>query len=301
MAHASIPVDLFNPGQVFASIGLLEAAEILCGPATGSFDWTDEANTRFHLSAAGEASPVQAVLEFLAQATVESIAPGSSNLDTAKWSVKTQHSESGDPFPFPLPDSPATLPAMLTANGTNIAITHWGEDRRITGRDNVKFWAGSGGYPGAGLARDALDLIRTRCAEAAEDPFAVAAEQSSSFRLDWRRDYVPMEIGFSLNAHSTIATVGYPIVELLAAIGLTNARPFRESALEFRYGVIASLDPAAQPLDISLLRAALGGATALPFPQRTFCMHLDWPGQENQAKCIVRVIEEQSTRTTGND
>ena len=31
MAEASIPTDLFNPGQVFACMGFLEAADVLIG------------------------------------------------------------------------------------------------------------------------------------------------------------------------------------------------------------------------------------------------------------------------------
>ncbi len=30
MASATVPVDLLNPGQVFACLGIMEAAEILC-------------------------------------------------------------------------------------------------------------------------------------------------------------------------------------------------------------------------------------------------------------------------------
>ena len=68
MAEASIPVDLFNPGQVFACLGFLEAAEILLGDAEGGFDWSDEANVRFMLRAAGEQNPFESALEFLAGA-----------------------------------------------------------------------------------------------------------------------------------------------------------------------------------------------------------------------------------------
>jgi CRISPR-associated protein Csx14 len=42
-----------------------------------------------------------------------------------------------------------------------------------------------------------------------------------------------------------------------------------------------------------LLRASLG-APSLPFPTRHFTMHLDWPGQENQARCITSVDEENA-------
>ena len=39
MAESTIPVDLRNPGQVFACLGLLEAADVLLGHAVGVFAW----------------------------------------------------------------------------------------------------------------------------------------------------------------------------------------------------------------------------------------------------------------------
>ena len=80
MAEASIPVDLFNPGQVFACLGFLEAvrllqtsgrrqrqiADVLLGDAEGGFDWNDAADAKFILGASGERSPVEVVMEFLA-------------------------------------------------------------------------------------------------------------------------------------------------------------------------------------------------------------------------------------------
>ena len=38
MAEASIPIDLTNPGQVFACLGFVESAEVLLGEARGGFD-----------------------------------------------------------------------------------------------------------------------------------------------------------------------------------------------------------------------------------------------------------------------
>jgi CRISPR-associated protein Csx14 len=305
MAEGSIPVDLLNPGQVFACLGFLEAADVLLGDAEGGFDWSDEANVRFLLRAKGEENPTEAVLNFLAGAAVYSTAPPDSVLGTEKWNVPTRRLTGDDAFPFPLPSSPATLPAVLERSGpeganthATLVIDHWGEVRHLTSRDNVKFWAGAGGYPGAALARDALDLVRTRCCEAVSDPFALSAEQSSSFRFDWRRDYIPIDIGFSLNNHAKgrFSTVGFPLVEILAAMGLANARPERMSSpLEYRYGVLGVLDVAGthRLIDACLLRAGLG-APKLTFPQRVFRMHLGWPGKENQARCITTVTEETS-------
>ena len=299
MAEATIPVDLLNPGQVFACLGLLEAAEILLGDATGGFDWSDEAHVRFRLRAGGEGCPVQAVLEFLRDAEVTSRSATELGLDTSKWDVETTQYSSDEPFPFPPPASPATLTAVLAVNDPNhrlasksVEINHWGDSRAESGRENVKFWAGAAGYPGAGLARDGLDLVRDVLADSADDPFAVWAEQSSSFRLDWRRDYIPLDIGFSLNAHSgpRFKTVGYPVVEILGAIGLTNSRPEFIDKLHYRYAVIG-VSSEGDLFDPFFLRASLG-APKLPFPQRTFRMNLGWPGKEGQARCITTVYEE---------
>ena len=71
MAESSIPVDLFNPGQVFACLGFLEAADMLCGDTEGGFDWSDEAEVKFCLRADGDKNPFEAVLEFLAGAKVK--------------------------------------------------------------------------------------------------------------------------------------------------------------------------------------------------------------------------------------
>lgn len=286
MAESSIPVDLFNPGQVFACLGFLEAAEILLGNARGGFDWRDEMNTRFRFHASGDDNPVKTVLRFLANAEVKAISPYGSENRTEKWKLTTTLLKQSDPFPYPNPSSPATLPARLEASGKAILLDHWGD---ATTRDNVKFWAGAGGYPGAALTVDALGLIRDHIEEAIDDPFALSALQSSSFRFDWRRDYIPLDAGFSPNNHGNIHMVGYPLVELLAAIGLSHARPQRQEKLSYRYGIVADNNNDDALLEPIFLRAALG-CTELPFLQRFFHMELGQPGKDD--RCILNVTEE---------
>ena len=288
MGVSVVPVDLTNPGQVFACLGFAEAADVLQGQAEGGFDWHDSDHVQFRLAASGDEPPVARVLRFLDSATVSSFAPLGSKNDTGKWDVETVIG--GAEFPFPDPESPAKLPTRLADGDGHIDIDYWGDATRR--RDNVKFWAGSGGYPGAALARDALDLIRGRVADHAADPFAVDALQSGSFRFDWRRDYVPIDAGFSPNVHGQIVMRGYPVVELMAAVGLTHARPARRNKLSYSYGVAGLAD--GDLYDLIFLRAALGSRHR-PFPGmpfRKFHMQLDWPGQENQARCITSVIEE---------
>ena len=302
MATATIPVDLRNPGQVFACLGLMEAAEILIGPATGGFAWMgSETDATFTLSTDGPDDPMRTVLAFLARAEVRALAPAGSPLSTAAWQVETiapaagleggADRDLGDLSPCAPPETPAALPIILTDGVASLPISHWGDDFPSTGRDNVKFWAGAGGYPGAGLARDALAALAigdNALADAAADPFSVPAEQSSSFRFDWRRDYVPLDAGFSPNLQGAVRMVGFPLVELLAAIGLEHARPDRpdrRDKLAYRYGVSSAVLP-------TMLARAVLGAEPLGFPVRIFRMRLGWPGQEGQARCIIDAQEE---------
>ena len=290
MAEATIPVDLFNPGQVFACLGFMEAAEVLCGSCEGQFRYAGLApNAEFALSVPGASDPISEVMRFLVSAQAVAIAPRDCGLSATKWGVETRR-QSDSVFPCAVPATPATLPIMLTAGAQVIHIEHWADG---SDRDNVKFWAGAGGYPGAALANDALGLIRNldddrAFVTARTDPFGVSTPQSSSFRFDWRRDYIPLDVGFSPNEHGNISMVGYPFVELLAAIGMQNARPARievRNKLAYRYGVSCASLPTA------FARAVLGGES-LGFPMRLFRMQLGWPGQEGQARCIVDTKEE---------
>jgi CRISPR-associated protein Csb3 len=292
MATATIPVDLRNPGQVFACLGFMEAAEVLCGPCGGAFAYQDtETQTAFTLTVDGADDPAATVVRFLARAEAKAVAPKGSQLSTTKWHVKTIVHD-GEEFPCPEPDSPAALPITLTDGDAVIPVDHWADDFEKTGRDNVKFWAGAAGYPGAALARDALQVVAAfgdnALADAARDPFSVSAPQSSSFRFDWRRDYVPLDAGFSPNLQSAVRMVGYPLVELLAAVGLQSARPDRpdrRDKLAYRYGVSNTVLPTV------FVRAVLG-TQSVGFPMRTFRMRLGWPGQEGQARCIIDSQEE---------
>lgn len=292
MPRSEIPVDLFNPGQVFACLGFMEAAETLLGEAAATFLWQDGAReARFILEAAGDEAPVLHVLRFLGEAEVFALAPKGSEL-VAKGgqggAIATKIAQT-HAYPMREPDSAATLVAVLRdAVGRTLAIDHWGDTTR---RDAAKFWAGSGGYPGAALLRDALKLFCDGGADAAHDPFSQKGLQSSSFRFDWRRDYVPIDAGFSPNDHGAVRMTGYPIVEVLAAIGLSNARPARpdpKNKLRYTYGVLGS----ASLLAPMFLRAALGGAGPVPGrPFRRFAIILGWPGKEGQARVITDVRE----------
>lgn len=289
MGASRVPVDLLNPGQVFACLGLMELTEILSGACEGGFAPTSgETRGEFTLHGSGATAPLDDAIGFLERATVQAVAPTGSGLAAKEAGVLTVEA-AGPIYPCPLPDSPSALPGVLTADGITVPLEHWGDG---SSRDNVKFWAGAGGYSGAALTRDTLNSIGGLSsqdrARSRHVPFDIEAPMSSSFRFDWRRDYVPMDVGFSPNSHGQVTMVGYPFVELLAAIGLQHARPSRSSPrdkLRYRYAV------AAVSLPTPLARVVLGGHSA-SFPARSFNMKLDWPGKEGQARCIVEAYEE---------
>lgn len=298
MADSTIPVDLMNPGQVFACLGIIELADILLGTPAATFDWRGDRGTLFRVSADGTEPPVKRAISFLMEAAIVPQAPAySANPDgwNPKWGGPVEILDRSEPFPFPDPQSPATLPvALRDDSGNEVVIDYWGDATR---RDNVKFWAGSSGKPGAAFARDAICLARDKMHQFVDDPFSLSAVQTSSFRFDWRRDYVPVQDGFSPNAHGdAIKMVGFPLVEIFAAIGMTHARPSRINKLEYRYGVLGGdKDALLAPI---FHRAALG-ADAPPVPGRAFrrfVMQLDWPGQENQARCITQVYEMETNQ-----
>ena len=140
MADAIIPVDLRNPGQVFACLGLMEAAEILIGPAEGGYDWTGrETRVTFHLSVDGPADPVLEVVRFLAGAEVKALAPAGSGLAAKEPGVATLTVE-GDVFPCPRPDTPSALPALLVGaeGGCGAVVAELVEDERVVGGGSVE-------------------------------------------------------------------------------------------------------------------------------------------------------------------
>ena len=114
MTAASIPVDLANPGQVFACLGFVEAADVLLGNAEGGFDW-DAGGARFLFAADGEEDPAVRVLRFLEEATVTALAPPDSTCRMqAGWKIETVAGDS-NVFRFLIRRS---LPSCRPGSGT---------------------------------------------------------------------------------------------------------------------------------------------------------------------------------------
>ena len=259
MGQSRIPVDLRNPGQVFACLGLMEVMESLGSAVCGGFE-NDNGQAKFVIKADKTYSPVGTALDFLTCAKVVAIAP-SANEFKDKSGVTIDRL---DEMVFPQAEPKTSiLPVVLQGrDGASVSISHFSEAVSQTAiRDNCKFWGGAAGYSAAARTRDLISAFSQLDGElkrqAVNDPFNVPALISNGFRLEMRRDYVAIDVGFSPNEIRDMDIAGYPLVELFAAIGLEHARPRKISRLKYHYAVWMNMLPT------SLARVVLGGSNAI--------------------------------------
>lgn len=292
MAEASIPVDLTNPGQVFACLGFLEAAEVLMGEAQGGFDWSDETSPKFFLTASGNDNPFERVLEFLAKAEVRVYAhagfargaqsdtedeEGSDDADEASEQQDADENEAtgselefSEVFPAKRGDAMA-LPIRIGAGeGLWVELGHWCDG---SGVETFKLY--SGNRSAEGIARAMIkgtresprkgqavgDLrthgIATMWAEQRtamiERPFDVLGPMGGSFNFDPRGAWTAIDAGYSPNDQGH-RVVASPAVEILAAWSLQHTRPVMWPIRQVRYAVWQ------EHLAVELARVALQGA-----------------------------------------
>lgn len=252
MTEASIPVDLFNPGQVFACLGFLEAADVLCGDAEGGFDWSETEDAKFCLRAAVDKNPFEVVLKFLAESDIGTISPEG---------VEGPWPDSAAPdkeFPARLAVlkksdgkglSASQLPVRLQRGGTVIQIAHW---LKIDERPTLKLFAGKqvGAQIVTNMMRGFKDILSEPDEKVFQDPFGAVCAVRGRFGFDARGGWDALRVGTSLDKQDVLLKVA-PYVELLAAIGLENARPTLLSTYEIRYAAWNTILP------ITLCRVSL--------------------------------------------
>lgn len=312
MGVASIPVDLFNPGQVFACLGFLEAAETLIGEAWGGFDWSNDSDARFLLRTPGDTNPVAVVLGFIAGAKLSRWGPIGYSDPLPKKSKRSDAQASADSdgadeaatdrvplfiadhFPAPSGDRMA-LPIRFDGGGVGVDIGHWADE---SSRSNFKLYAGNRSAAGiaASMIHGQLDQkgrvlrrgVTQLWSESPEDlisrPFDVVTPMRGSFNLDPRGAWTAIDAGYSPNdqGHDVSAS---PVVQLLAAWGLENARPLQFETRKVRYSAWGiELPPC-------LARVALAGA--LPaIPCKRFRFELALSGKN---KVVTFATLENST------
>lgn len=276
MAESSIPVNLFSPGQVFACLGFLEAADLLCGDAEGGFDWSDETAVRFCLQANCDENPFRVVLKFLANARLRRLGPVgySEPPSKARMMSKIERLELRDTFPTAEATKMVLPISFSVENGSAVELGHWADG---SSRNNFKLYSGNrsayqiadamlrgDGKKTKGIAQ----LWEERQNDLIERPFDITMPMGGSFNFDPRGGWTAIDNGYSPNdqEHKIVAS---PVVELLATWGLENARPDEYQTRKVRYSVWGiSLPPI-------LARAALfGGVAAIPTQQFHFELHL---------------------------
>ncbi len=302
MAESKIPVDLFNPGQVFACLGFMELADVLLGDAEAGFDWSDPKQTLFHLSVTGDGKPVAEVLDFLRKASVERVTPvGYTDPPKKKVDVEDdEDDEDGAEFHekaggvsvspslegsdiFPAKDADTlSLPLRLSVSDKPaVEVNHWADG---SGRNTFKLYSGNRSAErivGAMLAgtrekqkknqtvgdlkyKGIVQLWEERKDELIAKPFDVLTAIGGSLNFDPRGAWTALDAGYSPNTqkHGIVAS---PVVHLLAACGLEHARPVEFGVRQVRYAVWSGMLPPA------LARIAFqGGIPSLPMRQFRF-------------------------------
>ncbi len=307
MAESSIPVDLFNPGQVFACLGFLEAADVLCGDAEGGFDWSDEAEVRFCLRAGGDENPFEAVLEFLARAEVKAIAPQGWRPKKEPTDLKAKEKleqelcrqEQSEVFPSFSPATSSALPIRIASDNKQVVLGHWADG---SSRNEFKLYSGnrsaldittamlSGTFDKPQKGQDTgylktkgiAQLWVERKAAFIERPFGITIPMGGSFNFDPRGAWTTIDAGYSPNEqkHQVAAS---PVVEILAAWGLENARPDEFETRKVRY---AAWGLALSPV---LARVAFVGGVAV-VPMKRFRFELDMSGKNK----IITFAEQET-------
>jgi CRISPR-associated protein Csx14 len=300
MAEASIPVDLLNPGQVFACLGFLEAGDVLLGDAEGGFDWGDEAHVRFVLRGPGAENPFAVVLNFLAEAKIRRWAPVGYTEPPPKRKAPPGNDGDDDPTAaddvprsesFPAREGdPMALPIRLEVCGRPpIDLGHWADGSRR--RNDFKLYAGNRSAYGIARAmlrgtrkkptkKQSVGDIKTQGVEGlwglqreelTARPFDVLTLMHGRFNFDARGSWTALGAGYSPDeqGHGIAAS---PVVEMLAAWGLEHARPVEYETRKVRYGAWGGLVP---PI---LARPVLSCAN-VALPVRRFRFVLELPGR----------------------
>lgn len=256
MTAASIPVDLYNPGQVFACMGFLEAADVLLGHARGGFEWSHSRDC-FQLVADGDDHPIKVVVDFIKTAEVKWISPRCElkERDGGDTEILEGIAASGDPRAA---DLSGVLRGQRDGRLCEITFGYWADGSSRFATTFKKSTNGASAHVRLGNALAAMKQWDTK--SVMSDPLNRDARTESLFRLDPRGSVDPIHGGFSPDALRKgdkggldVRVATYPICELLAILGLEHARPERLDANRFAYCV---WDPLLPPV---LARAAIAG------------------------------------------
>lgn len=202
--NIAIPVDLTNPGQFFASCGLLELAERRWSDVEG---WFSPAS--FCIRSTEEACSLAALLKAFDDASVEQLDPE---------------------------DDAAS--ALRLAVSSPIVLDWWHDDQ--SGGKQLKPWAGKQFAPhifrlmNRAAAKAPLSSPFDYSEAVLDRENGKGTKKAiSPFYFDSRREGTCLDIGFSPDEQK-LSVEAYPAVEWLALVGLQRFRPFTDDATQPR-------------------------------------------------------------------
>jgi len=269
MAEARIPVDILNPGQVFACLGLMEILEILEGHAEGKFDISENI---FVIRTPDNNHPIESVLEYLLNCEFRMAAPrGWKPWEHIK--NKTKARKSRDTISKAekierimcknedLNDTGTNLPICITyAEKDAFIIYQWCNAAMQQG---LKLYSGNrsafdivknmlyGKGRGANAIKGIYHLYKEKREEMIENPLNTMTEIGGSFNFDPRSTWDAINIGYSIDKQKQ-KILSSPLVEVLSLYCLQYTLP-KIIKSDIFYGVWGAFLPT------SLCRVALGG------------------------------------------
>jgi CRISPR-associated protein Csx14 len=232
MPELRLQLDPANPGQFYACCGLFEIAAGWAPLAGAQFVCSEERPRQAEFAIAGDGIPGLAVL-----------------LGSVSEAV---------PEPIPVNER-SVYPMRLLIGGRTHELDWWLDEFRLE-TTNLKCWAGQ--VTTGKLFEELPALIEPEKAAAA--PLSFPAMTKSKFGVDPRSAWNALDFGYSPNVHNQDAA-GYPVVEVLAAIGLQGFRPGASSRSDIRYSLWTV------PLPLAVARtAAVAPWNGLPRFDYTF-------------------------------
>lgn len=291
MAESIIPVNLWNPGQVFACLGLMELANALVGDTQGGFEF--ETNNRlatYRISSQGVSNPIDVVLEFLATSKPKAVAPlkwqpnkkPGKPKELEKLQREISQQRQSLTYPCDRPDTSTAMPIELVGKcGNKFALSHYADGSK---RNSFKLY--SGNRSALSIATNMLEAIAriwdSQRHEMAENPFDLLTPLGGSFNFDPRGAWTAIDVGYSPDKQGYMVKAS-PIVEMLAACGLENARPREYETRKIRYAVWGV------PLPPMLARVVLAAEVIPGISMKRFRFELAQSGKNK----VVTFAEEE--------
>ena len=226
---------------------------------------------------------------------------------TAKQKVEDENRRLArcDAFPASLPDTSSAMPVRIAGPTTkgkriHVVLSHWADG---SSRNEFKLYAGN--RPALDIAKAMLtgtfakprkgqnigdlktkglrQLWEEHRSALTEKPFDITTSMGGSFNFDPRGAWTAIDAGYSPNDQKHQVTAS-PVVEILAAWGLENARPEEFSTRKVRYSAWGRYLP---PM---LARVALFAGIPV-VPMKHFRLNLDLAGKNK----VVTYAEEEIT------